>query len=205
MGSGTDVTTNPSFELENDNVDVEAATGLSKAIPDSDSPVDGECEEGLKEWDLCGADEFVYVPMPGQGHTGNAGEEQKDKDTTAQVQLRQAPSGCAVCLSQFLANEKISWSSNADCSHVFHHECLLRWFQAEGRKTQKKQLQLRPNMSEEEALDLLFQFPKPCPCCRRTFCIEIEEDQGDGIRQLLDSTDDQLDRPVDDAVAQQEA
>jgi len=88
---------------------------------------------------------------------------------------RLVPSGCAICLSQFKVEEKISWSSNSDCPHVFHQDCLLKWFQAVGLKDQTKQLRIHPNMGGKEALELICRFPKLCPCCRQPFCSEIEE------------------------------
>ena len=78
-----------------------------------------------------------------------------------------------------------------ECSHVFHQDCLLRWFQAVGSKHQAKQLQLSPTMTEKEAIDTLFKFPKLCPCCRRTFCIEMEDDvKIESNESIVSSTDD---------------
>ena len=152
-------------------------------------PEEYDHDEALKEMDLGEINLFVYVPMAGK-QLGNIDSDRLGSEAAASVRTRQAPSGCAVCLSQFCANERITWSSNEDCSHVFHHDCLLRWFQAVGLKHQAKELQLRPTMTEEEALELLFKFPKLCPCCRQPFCIEIEDDKIGRHEGIESSTDD---------------
>jgi hypothetical protein len=48
---------------------------------------------------------------------------------------------CSICLEPFQVNQKVSWSSNIQCQHVFHHCCLRDWLL---RKT-------------------------GCPCCRQVF------------------------------------
>lgn len=47
---------------------------------------------------------------------------------------RVVTNGCAICLSAFTATERICWSSNVSCKHVFHEACILDWLQASGRK-----------------------------------------------------------------------
>lgn len=161
-------------------------------------PHEYDHEEALKEMDLGESNVFVYVPMPGeQRQTNNSDSDkiERDDDEEENVsgttqRIRQAPSGCAVCLSQFCPKERITWSSNAECSHVFHQDCLLRWFQAVGHKHQEKQLRLCPSMTEEEAIQLCFKFPKLCPCCRRPFCIETEDDKKKVRERIESATDD---------------
>ena len=36
---------------------------------------------------------------------------------------------CQICLDTFLIDEKVSWSLNTKCNHVFHHDCILPWLE----------------------------------------------------------------------------
>ena len=138
-----------------------------------------ENEVTLEEMAVDGAREMVSVPVPGHKMILVCDDPvpgAREQTISSHVEMRrQVPSGCAICLSQFSAEERISWASNSECPHVFHHDCLLRWFQAVGSKDQKKQLRQNPDMSGEEALNLICKFPKLCPCCRQQFCTELEE------------------------------
>lgn len=186
MSSTINLTTKQSFQQESDILDVEAPPLFKEKESDFEFEVDVECN-GLKEMDFQDADEFVHVPMPGVQVGANFREEHDEATAANEIQRRQAPSGCAVCLSSFLANERITWSSNVDCSHVFHHDCLLHWFQTVGRKTQKALLERCPNVSEEDVLKMVIKFPKLCPCCRQTFCVEIQENGGDKTKEILET------------------
>lgn len=52
---------------------------------------------------------------------------------------------CAICLNNYEPSQDVVWSSNPDCCHAFHSDCLLDWFSARSRKHY------------------------PCPCCRQVF------------------------------------
>ena len=44
--------------------------------------------------------------------------------TSSSNTRRKAPNQCSICLAPYQAHDAVTWSSNADCSHVFHHECI---------------------------------------------------------------------------------
>jgi hypothetical protein len=39
---------------------------------------------------------------------------------------------CPICMEVFQLDEIVSWSPNALCSHVFHHECIKEWLLRHG-------------------------------------------------------------------------
>ena len=66
---------------------------------------------------------------------------------TGELQLpngKRFPNSCAVCLCPYYPDERIIWSSNPDCQHAFHSECIVEWL-------------------------VKMQDGSPCPCCRQEF------------------------------------
>ena len=59
---------------------------------------------------------------------------------------RQVPNCCAICLGSYQVNEAVVWSSNPDCLHAFHEDCLVDWLVHSSR-----------------------QQGTPCPVCRQAF------------------------------------
>uniref|UniRef100_A0A6V2DJT5 RING-type domain-containing protein n=1 Tax=Ditylum brightwellii TaxID=49249 RepID=A0A6V2DJT5_9STRA len=57
---------------------------------------------------------------------------------------RVIPNCCAVCLCSYDVGDKLVWSSNLNCSHAFHEECIVDWL-------------------------IKMQEGTPCPCCRQEF------------------------------------
>ena len=57
---------------------------------------------------------------------------------------RMVPNCCAVCLGCYEQGESVVWSSNRECQHAFHEECVIEWF-------------------------FKMQNGTPCPCCRQEF------------------------------------
>lgn len=35
---------------------------------------------------------------------------------------------CAICLTAYEPGDRVSWSSNVNCCHAYHEECILQWF-----------------------------------------------------------------------------
>lgn len=66
----------------------------------------------------------------------------KNKRTGEESKLT-VPNSCAICLCSYDIDDVVVWSSNKDCVHAFHEECILQW--------------LVKNQNGE------------CPCCRTQF------------------------------------
>jgi hypothetical protein len=62
---------------------------------------------------------------------------------------RAVPNVCAICLEVYKPNETVIWSSNIDCSHAFHQDCILDYLMV-------KEIKVKETVS-------------PCPCCRQDF------------------------------------
>mmetsp|Transcript_18404 Transcript_18404/g.42635 ORF Transcript_18404/g.42635 Transcript_18404/m.42635 type:complete len:138 (+) Transcript_18404:601-1014(+) len=57
---------------------------------------------------------------------------------------RRVPNCCAVCLGPYSPGDSVVWSSNPECQHAFHEDCVTDWL-------------------------VKMQGDHPCPCCRQTF------------------------------------
>jgi hypothetical protein len=79
---------------------------------------------------------------------------------SANVEMRLAPNLCTVCLSNYELGEKVAWSSNPLCEHVFHHKCIQSW------------------ILKQKAGFL-------CACCRRAFIITTDGDDLDTLDKEL--------------------
>ena len=88
------------------------------------------------------------------------------KDNQKQLLMtekRSVPIFCAICLSEYEKCDRVCWSSNAECSHVFHESCILQWLMTSGKKRSMNKYFTR-HPSDEELLENAF-----CPCCRQDF------------------------------------
>jgi hypothetical protein len=163
--------TNQHSEKQQSDVDIEAAPKKER----TGSQLDDEEEFMLVE-DFQQTNEVVRAPLPGQ---------QSDSDGV----FRFVPNGCAICLSKFEEGESMTYSSNVECSHVFHRDCVIRWYLAVGRKAQQRRQLTNPDIDEIELLDSICKFPMLCPCCRQTFFTNPNEDD-DNARKPAPQTID---------------
>lgn len=85
-----------------------------------------DCESGIPSSTY--QDDDLYIQLPHGSKNGS----------------RQVPNSCAICLSGYDEGDKIVWSSNEECKHAFHDECILIWLTKNQNGT-------------------------PCPCCRCEF------------------------------------
>lgn len=149
-------------------------------------------------YDECDS-QFVSLPSPGQCRRDLLPKEEYHRCTH-----RQVPNGCAICLSVFQPTDDVTWSSNPDCNHVFHHKyvaaalqiprswecsltetpslcrCILDWLHASGRKALRRQ---RRNNSPGSIVNYscdpvarITRFPALCPCCRQEFIRHSSEE-----------------------------
>jgi hypothetical protein len=58
------------------------------------------------------------------------------------------PNVCAICLDAYKPDDTVVWSSNIDCSHAFHQDCILDYL-----------VKLKAWVKDTV----------PCPCCRQDF------------------------------------
>jgi Ring finger domain len=56
---------------------------------------------------------------------------------------RLVPDFCAICHCSYLVGDQVAWSSNPDCRHCFHVDCIVAW--------------------------LVQRSNRQCPCCRQVF------------------------------------
>ncbi|KAL3897332.1 MAG: hypothetical protein SGARI_006948 [Bacillariaceae sp.] len=99
-------------------------------------------------------DKFVLVPQPGlpKGAFLDVSEPTQNETTKNDTDdMRQAPIECSICLCEYTVGSDIVWSSNPQCDHVFHAECIEQWL-----------------MKQREG--------PLCPCCRRDFVIDPFDD-----------------------------
>ena len=79
-------------------------------------------------------------------------------------QKRNAPIFCAICLTEYEISERVCWSSNPECTHVFHEDCIVNWLLALGR-TKSKMQRFSESLTESQLLNYALE----CPCCRQDF------------------------------------
>jgi len=108
----------------------------------------------------------ILIPCSGADINGKHIDTAKNAKKDAKDDKREVPIFCAICLSEYEVGEEVCWSSNADCTHVFHRDCLVEWLAALGRRKSPLE-QFRPIPNEEE----LINYPLECPCCRQEFIL----------------------------------
>ena len=77
---------------------------------------------------------------------------------------RSCPIFCAICLMEYSPSDRISWSSNPQCTHCFHEDCVVQWLVSLGRTKSKNQ-----RFSDDPNEEQLFNYHLECPCCRQEF------------------------------------
>jgi len=79
---------------------------------------------------------------------------------------------CIICFEDFVKDDRIVWSYNANCNHVYHQECMAHYLASNAQRT-------RPRYASET----LNVTDNPCPTCRRpNYCgiVRVED-----LKQIL--------------------
>jgi len=100
----------------------------------------------------------------GKEGTKDTKEEPKTTGLVKKSERRSCTIFCAICLAEYEVGERVSWSSNPDCNHVFHEDCVAQWLVALGRTKSKMQ-----RFPEDPTEAQLLNYQLECPCCRQEF------------------------------------
>ncbi|KAL3815375.1 hypothetical protein ACHAXA_010980 [Cyclostephanos tholiformis] len=96
-----------------------------------------------------------------------------EEKITVKGEMRSCSIFCAICLAEYAPAERVSWSSNPDCTHVFHADCIVEWLVSLGR-TKSKNVRFSTNPNEAQ----LLKYQLACPCCRQAFILAEKERRG---------------------------
>ena len=84
---------------------------------------------------------------------------------------------CPICINEYAEGDEICWSQNPNCSHFFHHDCLVEWL-----------------LRHDE-----------CPCCRSNFLLlegqnqqQVAQRLGTGNHHSETAISNQIDNNVTD-------
>ena len=95
--------------------------------------------------------------------------------STTTATITTAPNLCAICLDSYDVDDKIVWSNNPECQHVFHHACLLDYYMTMVKKKRSNNSNTNNNTTEQEQQSEKVQTTS-CPCCRQDFFIQSSSD-----------------------------
>lgn len=104
----------------------------------------------------------IKSPQDKPSSSDKSAAEADNKEST--ITERAVPIFCAVCLMEYEVSDRVCWSSNKECTHVFHEDCIVQWLVSSGR-TKSKRRWFPENPSEKR----LMCYELECPCCRQEF------------------------------------
>ena len=120
-----------------------------------------------------------------------AEEDQTNTNTQKEIvvrgldERREVPVFCAVCQVEYEESERIAWSSNPECTHVFHEDCIAQWLVTLGRT--RSLVHPRRHRREDE-----LNYHLECPCCRQDFIplpkevIDVGDDDFPNEENIID-------------------
>jgi len=179
----TDEDSNDNLSLKDD---IEMQQSQLQAFDEVEEKEEYNDDENSLECDnsQCHCRSF-YIPIPGQ----RVGASVNGRD--GEVIPRKVHSdGCVICFNPFEVGQRVSWSSNPECPHVFHHQCLLEWFVAVGTKTWKTEAVHHLESDVAAIQGEICKFPKLCPFCRRDYFLEEKQEAAIESESNTENDDD---------------
>ena len=154
----------------------------------------------------------VRIPCPGMMQCPNSGDSSSDSSSsdadasrsstpsplalkdntlmsttnTTTPRTREVSKNCPICLSTYEPHDRICYSSNSECSHVFHCDCIIRWFVEMGRQNTDIVIGHGTKLDESLLLDYMLS----CPCCRQPFVAQNDDDEFSNKKNKKGSVDD---------------
>ena len=108
----------------------------------------------------------IVVPKPGQNNeqsSVNTNTTKLDENNNKDNSVREVPAFCAICLKQYQLSDEVSWSSNSQCTHVFHQDCIAHWMVTLLKKRGNGLFTIRRGANDRIIGGL------DCPMCRQEF------------------------------------
>lgn len=158
--SDTEPSSNAPSEIEDtiqhDIHDIELGESLPTLVEVGDGSGDDTKAMEVYDDDIF-ADETTFIEIPSQGLPSlDAPLEDKRK--------RLVPSLCAICLANYEVGDDVVWSSNSECEHAFHEQCIEKW------------------LMRKRGYPL-------CPCCRRDFVVDPYDLDDESIQLAMSASD----------------
>mmetsp|Transcript_14289 Transcript_14289/g.21521 ORF Transcript_14289/g.21521 Transcript_14289/m.21521 type:complete len:412 (+) Transcript_14289:221-1456(+) len=146
--------------------------------------------------------EYTHVRIPCSGMmqcsscsdidptTALASKYDNDVPTTATPRTREVSINCPICLSSYQPHQSICYSFSSQCPHVFHSECLMRWFLEMGRQNVDIIIGHGTKLDESS----LLEYALSCPCCRQPFVQSelLQKDVGKEDKNVMDKNENRI-------------
>ena len=136
-------------------------------------------EEEEESRDIDGEDKHYTLRLPHMDFVGpNPSGPLLCPPARSRTKTCDVPGSCAICLERYRPGCIVSWSSNNECQHVFHRDCILLW------------------LLEKEKWE--------CPCCRGEFVREsvVDGNEGKGRNEVGSGASGLHAQEPDDVLAQ---
>jgi Ring finger domain len=140
----------------------------------------------------------VVIRLDGQqvqdSNDDGTAENHQHLEENDDIVYRHVPGGCVICLCPYEVGERVTWSSNTECKHSFHNECILDWLKTSGKRSLKR-LRRNRDRSQQNPYDVdivveITSGPWACPVCRQDFIV-MDPKYSPVVKVLLSDSESQ--------------